>query len=177
MFTKQRIILLCILLVAVNIGANSQVRHYSPGPPPAIGDIQSLCVAEYPAPRNRTVLGIGEEAACWIDPKTWRDTDICTDAEGKQTEVADSLSEVVWSVNGVGTVYPIVTDGSSVTLTADSGGEDDTATVIATVRDSGTMGQDLPIEKRKVFNVLIPKGFRIIPTNEQPPAKKAGDGK
>lgn len=82
------------------------------------------------------------------------------------------LGEVIWSVNGQATVYPIVTDGSAVTLTIDLAGHDDTATVIATVTDSGTMGEDPPIQKRKTFNVITPSGIKVLQTTDQPPAGK-----
>ncbi|MHB1425884.1 MAG: hypothetical protein ACYC3I_22190 [Gemmataceae bacterium] len=82
MFKKQRVAWIGILIVAGSLGANTQGQRYSPGPLPTIGDIRSMCVEEYPAPRDRTHLGIGEEVLCWIDPNTWRDTDICTDVEG-----------------------------------------------------------------------------------------------
>lgn len=172
----MRLAWICIVFAAGCAGAKRQEQRYSPGPPPSIGEIKSMCVEKYPAPRDRTDLGIGEAVLCWIERDTWHDTDICTDADGKQTEVADTLGVVVWSVEGIGTVYPIVTDGSAVTLTADLGGEVDTATVFATVRDSGTLGEDPPIQKRKAFHVLTPGGIRIVPAPEQRPAKKAGHG-
>jgi hypothetical protein len=154
-----------------------QTQRYSPGPPPTIGEIQTLCVEEVPAPRNRTDVGIGEEVLCWIDTNTWHDTDIHTDADGNKSNVSDTLGLVIWSAEGLGTVYPIVTDGSAVTLTADLASYDGTATVVATVRDSGTLGEDPPIQKRKVLNVITPSGVRILEAVDQPPAKKAGDGK
>ena len=169
---KQRIISICIMFVVVSLGAKEQVPRYSPGPSPTIGDIQSECVEVVPAPRDRTDVGIGEEVACWIDPSTWHDTDICTDSNGEQTNVSDALGAVVWSANGRATVYPIVTDGSAVTLTMDLAKYDDTATVVATVRDSGTLGDDPPIQKRKVFNVKTPGGFRTLG-----PVEKTGNAK
>jgi hypothetical protein len=155
----------------------TQTQRYSPGSPPTIGDIQSECVELAPTPRTRTDVGIGEEVSCWIDTSTWQDTDICTDSDGRQSEVSDSLGEVIWSVEGLGTVYPIVTDGSAVTLTADFADHDGAATIIATVMDSGTMGEDPPIQKRKVFKVKTPGGIQIIQTTGQPPVEKTRDGK
>jgi hypothetical protein len=157
------------LLLAQPTGTKS----CAPGPLPTIGEIQSLCVEEYPAPRDRTDIGLFEQVLCWIDPATWRDTDICTDAAGNRTEVSDTLGDVVWSVEGDGDVYPIVTDGSAVTLTGYGG----KVTVVATVTDSRTLGDDPPIQRRKAFNVLVPSGVEVVPAKVQPPAKKAGDAK
>ncbi len=58
------------------LARQAQTQRYSPGPLPAIGDIQSECVEEYPAPRTRTDVGIGEDVTCWIDTSTWQDTDV-----------------------------------------------------------------------------------------------------
>jgi len=146
-------------------------------PLPTIGDIQSQCVELAPSPRDRTDVGLGEEVLCWIDPTTWQDRDICTDPDGHRSEVFDTLGAVVWSVEGAGTVYPIVTDGSPVTLTADLADHDATATVIALVLDSGTLGEDPPIQKRKVFNVITPGGIKVLETAGQPPVEKSGDNK
>jgi hypothetical protein len=165
--------LLGIALTALLQAQQADSKSYSPGPPPTVGQIQSLCVEEYPKPRERTTIGLFEQVLCWIDPATWRDTDICTDAAGKRTEVADTLGDVVWSVDGRGDIYPIVTDGSAVTLT----GYEGTVTVTATVTDSRTLGDDPPIQRRKVFNVLAPSGIEILPAKDQAPAAKKGAAK
>lgn len=170
---KQWIAWLGILVVAGGLGAMTYVPRYLPGLPPIIGDIQSMCVEEYPAPRDRTDLGIGEEVRCWIDPSTWNDVDICIDADGNQKEVGDALGAVIWSAQGPATVYPIVTDGSAVTMTSDLGGDDNAATLIATVFDSGTMGENEPIEVKKQFNIYIPRGVGVIHAQDNPPAKEA----
>jgi hypothetical protein len=68
MFTKPRVAGSCILLAAASLGAMTQTQRYSPGPLPTIGDIKSQCVAEFPEPRGRTTIGIGEEVG---PPHEW----------------------------------------------------------------------------------------------------------
>jgi hypothetical protein len=177
MSKKQGIASIGMLLVVACLGAKTQVQRYSAGPPPTIGDIQTMCVEQAPAPQTRTDVGIGEEVLCWIDTNTWQDTDLRTDTDGNKSNVSDTLGEVVWSVEGLGTVYPIVTDGSAVTLTIDLADFDGTATAIATVRDSGTLGEDPPLQKRKVLNVKTPGGVQILQAIDQPPVEKAGKAK
>jgi hypothetical protein len=153
-------------------------RCYAPGPLPTIGDIQSKCVAEYPAPRNRTHVGIGEQVFCWIDSATWHDTDICIDADGKQSEVSDTLGMIVWTVNGPGTVCPLVTyDSSPTVLTVDLESHNATATVVATVTDSGMLGKDPPIQRRKVFNIITPGGSRVLQVPVRVSVKKGRHSK
>lgn len=162
-----------ILLGIVAAGLLSpyvQAQTYDPGPLPTIGDIQTLCVEQYPAPQTRTDVGIGEQVNCWIDTTTWRDTDIENLGES-QYNVSDTLGAIAWSVSGPGSIYPAVTnDSSPVTLTIDLVDADDVVTVIAMVRDSGTLGVDPPVQKQKVLNVKIPTGSMVLTATDQPPA-------
>jgi hypothetical protein len=165
------------LAVTVLLAQQIHSKNYAPGPLPVIGDIQSMCVETAPAPQTRTTVGIGEKVRCWIDAGTWQDIDICRDADGNQSEVSDPLGMVVWSVNGLGTVYPIVTDGSAVTLTIDLAAYDGIATVTATVTDSRTLGDDPPIQMRKIFDVKTPSGVQALQAADQPPVEKPRDDK
>jgi hypothetical protein len=154
-----------------------QAQTYSPGPQPTIGDIQTQCVEQYPAPQTRTDVGIGEQVSCWIDTTTWGDTDIYTDPYGNQSNVSDTLGAITWSFTGAGaSISPTVTyDSTPVTLTVDLVDTDDVVTVIATVTDSGKLGVDPPVQKQKVLNVKVPKGVNPIAYKDDPPGQPGTD--
>jgi hypothetical protein len=157
--TRKTWILLTLtlsLVVASTLYAQTG-GSYSPGPAPTIGDIQTMCVEPLPAPQDRTDVGIGELINCWIDTTTWSDTDIYTDPYGNQSYVSDTLGSITWSVSGPATIYPNVTyDSTPVTLEIDLTDAISAVTVIATVVDSGLLGQDGPVMKAKVKNPNIP---------------------
>jgi hypothetical protein len=160
------------VLVAGFLSPQAQAQTYAPYTPPTIGDIQTLCVEQYPAPQTRTDVGIGEQVSCWIDTSTWQDTDIEYLGEN-QYYVSDTLGSITWTVSGPGSVYP--TTGSSTTLMIDLVDADDAVTVTATVTDSGTMGVDPPVNKQKGMNVKVPTGVNPIAFADQPPFQAGVD--
>jgi hypothetical protein len=147
MYRKTWILLLGIVAAGL-LSQEAQAQSYSPGSAPIVGDIQTMCVEQYPAPQTRTDVGIGEQVSCWIG--SWSDTDIYTDPYGNQWNVSDSVGSITWSVSGPGSIYPTVTYGlSQVMLTIDLADADATVTVTATVKDSGTLGVDAPVQKKQ----------------------------
>ena len=167
-----------LLLGIVWIGLLPQLGHaqsYSPYTPPIIGDIQTQCVETAPTPQSRTDVGIGEQVTCWIG--SWTDTDIYTDAYQNQYYVQDKLGSITWSTSGPGSIYPTVTyDSTPVTLAIDMVDEDDTVTISALVKDSGTMGVDPPQQKQKALNVKIPRSILAVAVFNTPdPMWKPGN--
>jgi hypothetical protein len=156
--------------VAGSLGAQAP-PGYSPGPPPTIGDIQTMCVEQYPAPQTRTVVGIGELVNCWIDTSTWSDPDIYTDPYGNQSYVYDTPGSITWSVSGPATISPTVTyDSTPVTLTINLADADGVVIVNATVTDSGIFAADPAVQKQKAMNVKVPTGAVPITVKDNPPA-------
>lgn len=111
------------------------------GLPRVEGGIQHRCTEEFPSPRSRTTIAIGETVELWIDQSTPKDPD---------------LSGVrIWSVSrGEGSVYPLV--GSSTMLTADLAEDENTIVVEALLNDAADDAQ--PIKKTLTFEVLVPGG-------------------
>jgi hypothetical protein len=134
-------------------------QTYLPGPPPTVGPIQHQTVEDLPAPTSRTNIGIGEQVNCWIDPSTWQDTDYLVTPYGL-VPVQDSMGTVTWSASGLGSVYPLV--GNSTTLTADLATASGSVTVSAVVPDSGLLGIDAPINLALAFAVFIPNGIQAL---------------
>jgi hypothetical protein len=169
------ILTLCLALaVAGSLGAQAP-PGYSPGPPPTIGDIQTMCVEQYPAPQTRTDVGIGEQVNCWIDTSTWSDTDIYTDPYGNQSYVSDTLGSITWTVTAPATIYPSMTyDSTPVTLTVDLADADGVLTITAMIADSGLLGVDPQVQKQKAMNKKVPKGANPIAFNDQPPYQNPG---
>lgn len=149
-------------------------QTYDPGPPPMIGPIQHETVEILPEPRSRTEVGIGEEVTCWVDPATWVDVDYLVDPYGQQIPVNDAMGTVTWSVSGPATVYPTV--GTTTTVTVDLVDTQATVTVIATVDDSGTKGDDNPVELNQIMMLVFPpEGVQVMgDQNNQPPGWNAG---
>ncbi len=161
------------IVMAGLLSSQVQAQSYDPGPLPTIGDIQTMCVEQYPAPQDRTDVGIGEDITCSIDTSTWQDTDIYTDPYGNQWNVSDTLGEITWDVSGPGTIYPTV--GDSTTLTIDLMDADAPVTVIAMAYDSGTLGADPPVQKQKVLNAKVPTGVDPVGFTDLPPFQAGTD--
>ncbi|MEI8380967.1 MAG: hypothetical protein WCJ09_12615 [Planctomycetota bacterium] len=128
-----------------------------PGPAPTIGEIVTECVEEYPTPRSRTTIGIGELVNLSIDPDSWVDPDIPI-GSGNPYDY-DELSEITWTANGDGTVYPTV--GASTQLVADLCSLNGSVTVEASAEDAG-LGDDPPVIKQANFSLEIPSGENVI---------------
>lgn len=137
---------------------------YAPGAS-TIGDIQTECVAKYPAPRDRTDVGIGEKVTCSINPNTWNGTAIYTDFYCYQSSVSDPLGSITWSVSGPGSVYPTI--GDSTTLTIGLTNKDSVVTVFASAADS--LAVNAPVQKQKALNAKVPTGVDPIGYADRPP--------
>lgn len=131
-----------------------------------IGNIQTQCVFQYPAPQTRTDVGIGEQVTCSIDPSTWQGYAIYTDAYCNQSQVSDSLGEITWSVSGPGSVYP--TTGYSTTLTVDLADEDGVIAVSATATD--WLAVNPPVQRQQALNEKVPKGSVPLSATDAPNA-------
>lgn len=149
-------------------------QYYTAGPAPSIGPIEHQCTEEYPTPRSRTTIGIGETMDLSVDENTWNDPDYLFLASGGQQTVPDGIGETTWSVlSGEGTVYP--TMGTSTVLTADMAESDNTITVEASVEDS-PLGDDQPVKKEIAVDAKIPTGMQIVVAHDVPPGAD-GDAK
>lgn len=134
-------------------------QSYAPGPSPTVGDVKHQCTEEFPAPRSRTTIGIGESIQLWIDESSWNDPDIMYVGSG-QTIVYDSIGDVTWTVTGgEGNVYPPM--GTSTVLTADLASSDNTITVEVSVDDSPE-GDDQPVKKNVAVDAKIPTGVQNL---------------
>jgi hypothetical protein len=165
------------IMAAGLLSQQVQAQSYSPYTPPTIGDIQTMCVELTPLPRDRTDVGIGEQVYCWIDTSTWNDTDIGADPYGNQWYMSDTLGSITWSVSGPASISPTMTyDSTPVTLTIDLADADGSVLVMASVKDSGTLGVDAAVPKAKGLNAKIPTGCVILTATDQPnPAWKPGN--
>ena len=135
-----------------------------------VGPIRHETVFEFPLPRTRTTIGIGESVTCWIDSSSFKNTDIWLDSQGNQTLFADTMGTVEWTVDG-DSAYVFPNTGKIVTLTAALGGSKSKVILNAFVSDSGTQFVDSPVVLHLEFQILVPTG--IIKTNPMPlaPAK------
>ena len=163
-------------VVAITMPGAVFGQYYTAGPAPSIGPIEHQCTEEYPSPRSRTTIGIGETMDLWVDENTWNDPDYLFQASGGQQTVPDGIGDTTWSVlSGEGTVYP--TMGTSTVLTADMAESDNTITVEASVEDS-PLGDDQPVKKNIAVDAKIPNGMQIVAKRDAPEERgQPGDDK
>lgn len=139
---------LCIVLCGTRTLFAATWEHYTA----PTCTLTHQTVATLPTNRNRTTIGIKEQVTCSIT--NWSDTDKKIDGDSVTYE-SDSMGLVVW-VATKGTVNPTI--ASSTTYTAPASDTDTSATVTATLLDSGTKGLDLFVQKQVTFNIKIPTG-------------------
>ena len=156
---SRRILGLAIAFASL-AGSPAFAQYYLPGPAPSIGPIQHECTEEYPSPRSRTTIGIGETMSLWVDENTWSDPDYLYLASGGQQVVEDGMGETTWTViSGEGTVYP--TMGTYTVLTADLASSDNTIEVEASCEDS-PLADDQPAKKNIAVDAKIPTGVQNL---------------
>lgn len=124
------------------------------------------CVEEYPAPRNRAKIGIGEQVKFEIPKEYFVDEDWLVGPYGT-TPVLDEPGSVTWYTNGLGMVNPAI--GWSTTYTAPTDITEDTdAKIEAVVEDAALFADDPPIVVEKKMEMVPPTSFVAISVTDKP---------
>lgn len=151
------------LLVSLLASEAGLAQYWLPGPEPSGGGIKHE-TARIPEPRERTTIGIGERV--YLGVLSYMDMDIYVDDLGEEFEMEDSVGEIVWQLQGPGSLYRMY--GASNIYFAPLSGMDTLAAITVDVHDSGLQGLD-PVQSDQVsFWIRIPNGVRSWHWADQP---------
>jgi hypothetical protein len=111
---------------------------------------------------DRTIIGIGEQVVCSIDPYTWEDLD-CEVGVGP---VQDTIGNRVWYCWSAGTISPNGTNRyDETTLTAGMSPDYCMVEVDVYDEDNPTQYRDAAICKQINFQVIAPESIDVTCTN------------
>lgn len=159
--------LLTVIIIILTVNGRATGQNYVPGPAPTLGAAAILTQTVLgPTPLNRTIVGIGEQINCSIDPTSWQDTDYLVEYGNIFGQASDNIGEITWSVDQ-GNVMPVV--GATTTVTAPFLSAPGQMTITATVLDAGVFAFDnVPRAAKKVLSVDVPGSVNVLSATDNP---------
>lgn len=158
---RHQPVLTSLVMVGLILAATTAFGAWYDCGQATIDGIVSLTTATTPANRDRTSIGIGETVSCSINADSWKD---CDYESGEDIVVWDTIGTVAWSVTGDASIS--TQSGDATTMTAWLTAGDSSATVTATVSDSGSRYVDTAVVKTKSYTIRVPSGEAVAKTSD-----------